>query len=124
MPESFAREPASPAHRKQAPATVSPRAADGYAGGMAASQAEPNDATPFVPEARSLEALREAAGSCRGCHLWRGATQTVFGAGRLKARAMFVGEQPGDQEDRRGSPFVGTAGRELDTALEAVGIDR
>ncbi|MFN2617596.1 MAG: UdgX family uracil-DNA binding protein [Thermoleophilaceae bacterium] len=91
---------------------------------MAASRAEPNDATPFVPDGRSLKALREAAAACRGCHLWRGATQTVFGAGQRKARAMFVGEQPGDQEDRQGRPFVGPAGRELDRALEAVGIDR
>jgi uracil-DNA glycosylase len=88
------------------------------------SNDEPNDATPFLPERRSLSALREAAASCRGCHLWRGSTQTVFGAGRAKARVMFVGEQPGDREDRAGKPFVGPAGRELDKALEAVGIAR
>ena len=82
------------------------------------------DATPFLPERRSLEALREAAARCRGCHLWRGATQTVFGEGLKKARVVFVGEQPGDKEDLAGRPFVGPAGRELDGALEAVGIDR
>ena len=87
-------------------------------------QAEPNDATPFLPEERSLKVLREAAAGCRGCHLWRGATQTVFGEGLKKARIMFVGEQPGDREDREGRPFVGPAGRELDRALEEVGIDR
>jgi uracil-DNA glycosylase family protein len=86
--------------------------------------AEPNDATPFLPERRSLKALREAAAECRGCHLWRTATQTVFGEGRKSARLVFVGEQPGDKEDRAGRPFVGPAGRELDRALEAVGIDR
>ena len=85
---------------------------------------EPNDATPFLPERSSLRALREAAAGCRGCHLWRGATQTVFGEGRKAARVMLVGEQPGDREDRAGKPFVGPAGRELDRGLEAAGIVR
>jgi uracil-DNA glycosylase len=85
---------------------------------------EPNDATPFLPERRSLKALREAAAGCRGCHLWRHATQTVFGEGRKSARVILVGEQPGDKEDRAGRPFVGPAGRELDRGLEAAGIDR
>ena len=85
---------------------------------------EPNDATPFLPERRSLKALREAAAGCRGCHLWRGATQTVFGEGRKSSRVMLVGEQPGDKEDLAGEPFVGPAGRELDRGLEAAGIDR
>ena len=85
---------------------------------------EPNDATPFLPERRSLKALREAAAGCRGCHLWRPATQTVFGEGRARARVMLVGEQPGDREDREGRPFVGPAGRELDRGLEEAGIDR
>ncbi len=83
-----------------------------------------NDATPFLPERSSLTALREAAAACRGCHLWEPASQTVFGEGRKRSRLMFVGEQPGDQEDRQGRPFVGPAGRELDRALEAAGIDR
>jgi DNA polymerase len=85
---------------------------------------EPNDATPFLPKRHSLKALREAAACCRGCHLWRRATQTVFGEGSRNARVMLVGEQPGDREDREGHPFVGPAGRELDRALEAAGIDR
>jgi uracil-DNA glycosylase len=85
---------------------------------------EPNDATPFLPERHSLKALREAAAGCRGCHLWRHATQTVFGEGAARARVMLVGEQPGDREDRAGQPFVGPAGRELDRALEEAGIDR
>jgi uracil-DNA glycosylase len=88
------------------------------------SAPEPNDATPFLPERSSLKALREASAGCRGCHLWRGATQTVFGEGRKGARVMLVGEQPGDKEDRAGEPFVGPAGRELDRGLEAAGIDR
>jgi uracil-DNA glycosylase family protein len=85
---------------------------------------EPNDATPFLPERRTLSALREAAAGCRGCHLWRGATQTVFGEGLKRARVMFVGEQPGDKEDLAGQPFVGPAGKELDKGLEAAGIAR
>ena len=88
------------------------------------AQAEPNDAAPFLPERRNLEALREAAAGCRGCHLWRGATQTVFGEGLKRARVVLVGEQPGDKEDRAGAPFVGPAGRELDKGLESAGIDR
>jgi uracil-DNA glycosylase len=86
--------------------------------------AEPNDATPFLPERRTLKDLRDAAAGCRGCHLWRGATQTVFGEGLKRSRVMLVGEQPGDREDRAGKPFVGPAGRELDRGLEAAGIDR
>jgi DNA polymerase len=85
---------------------------------------EPNDATPFLPERRSLAALREAAAKCRGCHLWRNATQTVFGEGLKRSRLMLVGEQPGDREDRAGRPFVGPASRELDRALVAAGIVR
>jgi uracil-DNA glycosylase len=88
------------------------------------SAAETGDATPFLPERSSLKGLREASAGCRGCHLWRGATQTVFGEGRKASRVMLVGEQPGDREDRSGKPFVGPAGRELDRGLEAAGIDR
>jgi uracil-DNA glycosylase len=88
------------------------------------SQSEPNDATPFLPERRTLEALRKAASGCRGCHLWRGTTQAVFGEGLKRSRVMLVGEQPGDQEDRQGKPFVGPAGKELDRGLEAAGITR
>src|ERR671923_1410367 len=82
------------------------------------------DATPFLPERRSLKSLREAAAGCRGCHLYGNATQTVFGEGRRDADMMLVGEVPGDREDRAGHPFVGPAGRELDKALERVGIAR
>jgi DNA polymerase len=82
------------------------------------------DAAQFLPERRSLTALREAAAGCRGCHLWRDATQTVFGEGLKRSRVMLVGEQPGDREDRAGKPFVGPAGRELDKGLEAAGIAR
>src|SRR5918994_271333 len=88
------------------------------------SQSEPNDATPFLPERRTLEALRKAASGCRGCHLWRSATQTVFGEGLKRSRVMLVGEQPGDQEDRQGKPFVGPAGKELDRGLVAARIAR
>jgi len=85
---------------------------------------EPFDATPFLPERRTLDALRDAACGCRGCDLWEPATQTVFGEGPNDATFVLVGEVPGDREDREGRPFVGPAGRELDKALEAAGIDR
>ena len=78
----------------------------------------------YLPPTLSLTALREAAAGCRACPLWENATQTVFGEGRKRAEVMFVGEQPGDREDRDGHPFVGPAGRVLDRALEAAGIDR
>ncbi|MEV5802670.1 UdgX family uracil-DNA binding protein [Streptomyces collinus] len=80
-------------------------------------------AEPFVPARGGLAALRRAAAGCRGCPLHRDATQTVFGQGTRDARVMLVGEQPGDQEDRQGRPFVGPAGRLLDRALAEAGID-
>src|ERR1700709_907237 len=82
------------------------------------------DATPFLPDRRSLAALRRAAATCRGCHLHEHATQTVFGEGLKRARGMMVGETPGDREDRAGRVFVGPAGRELDRALAAAALDR
>ena len=81
-------------------------------------------AAEYLPERLSVGALREAAAVCRGCELWRAATQTVFGEGPRSALVVFVGEQPGDQEDEQGHPFVGPAGRLLDKALADVGIDR
>jgi uracil-DNA glycosylase family protein len=76
------------------------------------------------PTGVGLAGLREAAAGCRACELWEPATQTVFGEGPETARIVFVGEQPGDQEDRKGEPFVGPAGRLLDKALADAGIDR
>jgi len=76
------------------------------------------------PEGVGLDGLRTAAAGCRACELWEPATQTVFGEGPETARIVFVGEQPGDQEDRTGEPFVGPAGRLLDKALADAGIDR
>ncbi|MEU8579174.1 UdgX family uracil-DNA binding protein [Streptomyces abikoensis] len=81
------------------------------------------DAGPYVPEGAGLRALRDAAAGCRGCPLYREATQTVFGVGDTSARMLLVGEQPGDQEDRQGRPFVGPAGGVLDRALGEAGID-
>lgn len=81
-------------------------------------------AAEFLPSEGTLPRLREAAAGCRGCDLYEGATQTVFGEGLKKSKVMFVGEQPGDREDVEGKPFVGPAGRMLDRALEEVGIDR
>jgi len=81
-------------------------------------------AADFIPPKPTLPRLREAAAGCRGCHLWGHATQTVFGEGPRTAEFMLVGEQPGDQEDRQGHPFVGPSGRLLDEALAAAGIDR
>ncbi len=73
---------------------------------------------------KSLKQLREDARACQDCPLWANATQTVFGAGDPHARVMLVGEQPGDEEDKKGLPFVGPAGRLLDRALETAGVDR
>jgi uracil-DNA glycosylase len=84
----------------------------------------PDSAADLVPSRPSLPKLREAAAGCRACPLWEHATQTVFGAGSRSSVAMFVGEQPGDREDREGAPFVGPAGRVLDEALAQAGIDR
>ncbi|HEX6104759.1 MAG TPA: UdgX family uracil-DNA binding protein [Gemmatimonadales bacterium] len=81
-------------------------------------------AADFLPPRPTLPRLRAAAQGCRGCDLWLNATQTVFGEGPVSADVMFVGEQPGDQEDRAGHPFVGPSGRLLDAALEEAGIDR
>ena len=81
-------------------------------------------AEAFLPDRVSMRALRAAAAGCRGCDLYEKATQTVFGEGRRNARMMLVGEMPGDYEDREGRPFVGPAGRELDRALESLGIER
>jgi uracil-DNA glycosylase family protein len=76
------------------------------------------------PTGVGLQGLRTAAAGCRACELWEPATQTVFGEGPETARIVFVGEQPGDQEDRAGEPFVGPAGKVLDRALADAGIDR
>jgi uracil-DNA glycosylase len=81
-------------------------------------------AAEFLPEKRTLRALEQASQGCRGCDLYKDATQTVFGEGRKAAKLMLVGEQPGDREDREGEPFVGPAGRLLDRALKEAGIDR
>lgn len=84
----------------------------------------PNGAADFLPAERSLPAARAAASSCRGCGLYRRATQTVFGEGDGRAPIMLVGETPGDREDLAGRPFVGPAGQLLDRALAAAGIER
>ena len=81
-------------------------------------------AAPFVPKTTSLKVLRQAVQECRGCDLYKHATQAVFGAGPRAARVMFVGEQPGDREDQQGEPFVGPAGALLDKALADAGISR
>jgi DNA polymerase len=81
-------------------------------------------AADFVPDSRDLDALSQAAAGCKGCDLYLDATQTVFGAGAPDADMMLVGEQPGDQEDKAGAPFVGPAGKLLDKALVEAGVDR
>jgi uracil-DNA glycosylase len=78
----------------------------------------------FLPSDRSIRELRDAAAICKGCELWRNATQTVFGAGSERAKIVLVGEQPGDQEDLKGIPFCGPAGQILDRGLVEAGIDR
>src|SRR5690349_18246131 len=96
----------------------------GYPRPVPASRNSYPTATPFIPDTRSIRALRDAVQSCRGCPLFAGATQAVFGEGKLTSEVMLVGEQPGDQEDRAGAPFVGPAGKLLDRALDEAGIDR
>jgi uracil-DNA glycosylase len=81
-------------------------------------------AAPLIPPNPTIPKLRDAAANCRACDLWKRGTQTVFGEGSAKARVMLVGEQPGDQEDIQGRPFVGPAGKILDKALAEAGIDR
>jgi DNA polymerase len=81
-------------------------------------------AKPLVPQKPTLQQLRDAAAECKACPLWMRGTQTVFGEGASKARILFVGEQPGDQEDIQGHPFVGPAGKILHKALAEAGIDR
>jgi DNA polymerase len=81
-------------------------------------------AADFFPKRKSLKAFREAAADCQACDLWERGTQTVFGEGARHAEVLFIGEQPGNEEDLTGHPFVGPAGRLLDEALEAAGIDR
>ncbi|HEY2384888.1 MAG TPA: UdgX family uracil-DNA binding protein [Terriglobia bacterium] len=81
-------------------------------------------ALPLIPPDPTIPRLRLAASNCRACELWKRGTQTVFGEGGPKARVMLIGEQPGDQEDIQGRPFVGPAGKVLDKALQEAGIDR
>jgi uracil-DNA glycosylase family protein len=81
-------------------------------------------AAPFVPDSTSIRTLTNAAHDCRGCDLYKHATQVVFGEGSKSAHVMFIGEQPGDQEDKQGQPFVGPAGALLDKALAEAGIPR
>ena len=86
---------------------------------------KPNvSAADFLPPRHDLPSLQTASKECQGCDLYRNATQTVFGEGRASSTILFVGEQPGDQEDLAGRPFVGPAGRLLDACMEEAGIDR
>lgn len=86
--------------------------------------AAPRSARDFLPTTHTLAALRQAAAACQGCALYQHATQTVFGEGDAHARVLLVGEQPGNDEDLSGHPFVGPAGRVLDEGLAAAGLDR
>ena len=88
------------------------------------SKRPPKDAAELVPDRPTLASVRDASKGCQACDLWKRGTQTVFGEGARKAELMFVGEQPGDQEDLAGQPFVGPAGKLLDRALADAGIDR
>jgi len=85
---------------------------------------EPKSAGPLIPKDPTLPGVREAAADCQACDLWKGGTQTVFGEGSSRAKVMFVGEQPGNDEDLQGRPFVGPAGKLLDKMLVEAGIDR
>jgi uracil-DNA glycosylase len=83
-----------------------------------------DSAAEFFPQRKSLKAFRDAAGDCKACDLWKRGTQTVFGDGSRRAEVFLVGEQPGNEEDLTGQPFVGPAGRLLDDALVEAGIER
>src|SRR5436309_11265239 len=91
---------------------------------MAPPRLAGGSAAPLVPERPTLAKLRAAAASCKACDLWKRGTQTVFGEGGAHAEVVLVGEQPGNDEDLAGKPFVGPAGKLLDRALDAAGIDR
>ena len=91
---------------------------------MPVRKSSQNSAEDLIPDQPTLGSLREAAADCRACDLWERGTQTVFGEGRRRAKVMLIGEQPGNEEDLTGKPFVGPAGRLLDDALKEAGIDR
>jgi len=91
---------------------------------MATRKSPEHSAAEWIPPRPTLNSLREAAADCKACDLWKLGTQTVFGEGRRRSIVMFIGEQPGNEEDLTGKPFVGPAGKLFDDALETVGIDR
>jgi DNA polymerase len=91
---------------------------------MAIRKPADSAANDLIPPRPTLTSLKNAAAGCKACDLWEKGTQTVFGEGGRRSRVMFVGEQPGNEEDISGQPFVGPAGRLLDSALEEAGIDR
>lgn len=91
---------------------------------MVRGKASNHSAADLIPDRPSLTSLRVAAADCRACDLWKLGTQTVFGEGRPRAKVMFIGEQPGNEEDLTGKPFVGPAGKLFDSALKEAGIDR
>src|SRR2546426_10388836 len=91
---------------------------------MATRKSSQSSAEDLIPEQPTLPSLKEAAADCKACDLWERGTQTVFGEGRRRAKVFLIGEQPGNEEDLTGKPFVGPAGRLLDDALEEAGFDR
>ena len=101
-----------------------PSGPQGYHADVAGEQVERPGAQPWVPAEPDPQALRETVQECRGCELYRDATQAVMGEGSSDAKLVLLGEQPGDREDRTGRPFVGPAGRVLDDALAEAGLDR
>ncbi len=91
---------------------------------MTTRKSSESSAENLIPEQPTLPLLKQAAADCKACHLWKLGTQTVFGEGRRRAKVMLIGEQPGNEEDLTGKPFVGPAGRLLNAALDEAGIDR
>lgn len=91
---------------------------------MVRGKTSTHSAADLIPDRPSLPSLRSAAADCQACDLWKRGTQTVFGEGRRRAKVMFIGEQPGNEEDLTGKPFVGPAGKLFDNALKEAGIDR
>src|SRR3954464_4730755 len=103
---------------------MEPRSKDREMAPVRRGKTETGDASPLIPHRPTVSKLQEAARGCRACPLWRTGTQTVFGEGSRTAKVVFVGEQPGNDEDLAGKPFVGPAGKLLDKALIEAGIHR